>query len=45
MIPINMPRFDAFKAPKDLPLIWRQELEDFFLATTRFEQKDPRFLG
>jgi inorganic pyrophosphatase len=45
MIPTKMPRFDAFKTPKDLPLRWRQELEDFFLATTRFEKKDPKFLG
>ena len=45
VIPTKMPRFDSFKSPKDLPVRWRQELEDFFLATTRFEKKDPKFLG
>jgi inorganic pyrophosphatase len=45
VIPVKMPRFDSFKTPKDLPQRWRQELEEFFMATTRFENKDPKFLG
>jgi len=44
-IPVKMPRFDAFKTPRDLPVRWRQELEDFFIAATRFEKKDPKLLG
>ena len=41
-VPIKMPRFACFHKPSDLPLRWRQELEGFFLATTRFEGKDAR---
>ena len=44
-VPIKMPRFACFHKPSDLPLRWRQELEGFFLATTRFEGKDARILG
>ena len=44
-IPMKMPRFDSFRKPTDLPLRWRQELEQFFLATTRFEDKDAEVLG
>jgi inorganic pyrophosphatase len=45
LVPVKMPRFETFKNPKDLPLRWRQELEDFFVAATRFEGKDPKVLG
>ena len=44
-VPIKMPRFAAFHKPGDLPLRWRQELEEFFLAATRFEDKDAEILG
>jgi inorganic pyrophosphatase len=44
-VPVKMPRFAGFKNPRDLPLRWRQELEEFFLAATRFEGKEPRILG
>src|SRR5947207_11496410 len=44
-IPIKMPRFASFQKPSDLPLRWRQELEEFFLAATRFEDKDAEILG
>jgi len=44
-VPIKMPRFAGFKNPRDLPLRWRQELEEFFLAATRFERKDAKILG
>jgi inorganic pyrophosphatase len=44
-VPIKMPRFASFHNPKDLPLRWRQELEEFFLAATRFEDKDAEILG
>ena len=44
-IPIKMPRFASFRKPTDLPLRWRQELEEFFLAATRFEGKDAEILG
>jgi hypothetical protein len=30
--------------PSDLPLRWRQEIEEFFLAATRFEGKDAEIL-
>ena len=40
-----MPRFAHYHQPRDLPLRWRQELEGFFLATTRFEGKDAKILG
>jgi inorganic pyrophosphatase len=45
VIPMKMPRFEAFRKPADLPTRWRQELEEFFLATTRFEQKEAKILG
>lgn len=45
VIPVKMPRFDSFRTPKDLPPRWRHELEDFFVAATRFEEKDPKLLG
>jgi inorganic pyrophosphatase len=45
VVPVKMPRFESFKTPKDLPLRWRQELEEFFIAATRFEGKDPKLLG
>jgi inorganic pyrophosphatase len=45
VIPVKMPRFESFRAPQDLPLRWRQELEEFFVAATRFENKDPKLLG
>src|SRR5262245_17381560 len=44
-VPIHLPRFAPFKNPGDLPLRWRQELEEFFLAATRFEGKDAKILG
>ncbi len=44
-IPVKMPRFASFKTPKDLPVRWRQEMENFFVATTRFENKNVKFLG
>jgi len=44
-VPVKMPRFDSFRNPGDLPKRWRQELEEFFLAATRFEGKDARILG
>ena len=45
VIPTKMPRFDSFRKPTDLPVRWRQELEEFFLAATRFEKKDAKILG
>ena len=45
VIPTKMPRFEAFRKPTDLPVRWRQELEEFFLAATRFEKKDAKILG
>jgi inorganic pyrophosphatase len=45
VIPTKMPRFEAFRKPTDLPIRWRQELEEFFLAATRFEKKDAKILG
>lgn len=44
-VPIKMPRFTTFRQPSDLPLRWRKELEEFFLAATRFERKDAELLG
>ncbi len=44
-IPAKMPRFACFHNPSDLPLRWRQELEEFFLAATRFEGKEAKILG
>ena len=44
-VPIKMPRFETFRKPADLPLRWRQELEEFFLATTRFQKKNAKILG
>jgi len=44
-IPIKMPRFATFRKPSDLPLRWRQELEQFFLAVTRFQKKNAEILG
>jgi inorganic pyrophosphatase len=44
-VPLKMARFASFKKPDDLPLRWRQELEEFFLAATRFEHKAARILG
>ena len=44
-VPIKMPRFASFRKPSDLPLRWRQELEEFFLAATRFQDKNARILG
>jgi inorganic pyrophosphatase len=44
-VPVKMPRFEDFRNPSDLPLRWRQELEEFFLAATRFERKDAKILG
>jgi inorganic pyrophosphatase len=45
VVPTKMPRFDSFKTTQDLPERWRQELEDFFVATTHFENKEPKFMG
>src|SRR5258706_5065338 len=44
-VPTKMPRFSCFKNKNDLPLRWRQEFEEFFLAATRFEGKDARIIG
>jgi len=44
-VPVKMPRFACFHNPSDLPLRWRQELEEFFLSVTRFEGKDAKILG
>jgi len=44
-VPRKMPRFDLFHKPTDLPLRWRKELEEFFLAAVRFEHKDAEILG
>jgi len=44
-IPIKMPRLTSFHQPTDLPLRWRQEIEEFFLAATRFQDKNPKILG
>ena len=44
-VPIHVPRLASFKTPNDLPLRWRQELEEFFLGVTRFEGKDAKILG
>ena len=44
-IPIKMPRLASFHKPGDLPLRWRQEIEEFFLAATRFEKKAAEILG
>jgi inorganic pyrophosphatase len=44
-IPAKMPRYDSFRKATDLPLRWRQELEEFFLAATRFEKKEAKILG
>lgn len=44
-IPLKMRRFDLFHKPTDLPLRWRQELEEFFISAVRFEHKDARILG
>jgi hypothetical protein len=43
VIPIKAPRFESFQKPTDLPCVGRQELEEFFLTTTRFEDKMPKF--
>src|SRR5688572_29778878 len=45
VVPAKMPRFESFRKPSDLPTRWRHELEEFFLAATRFEQKDAKVLG
>ena len=45
VIPTKLPRFESFRKPADLPTRWRQELEEFFLAATRFEQKEAKILG
>ena len=45
LIPIKLPRFDSFRTPEDLPPRWRQELEEFFLAVTRFQSKNAEVLG
>ena len=45
VVPINAPRFASFRKPSDLSLRWRQELEEFFLSTARFEDKDAKILG
>ena len=45
VIPVKMPRFESFRQPKDLPLRWRRELEEFFLTVTRFQGKDAKILG
>jgi inorganic pyrophosphatase len=44
-VPLKMPRFSIFHKPADLPLRWRQELEEFFVAAIRFEEKEPKILG
>jgi inorganic pyrophosphatase len=44
-VPFKMLRFASFRKPSDLPLRWRQELEEFFLAATRFEHKDAEIIG
>jgi inorganic pyrophosphatase len=44
-VPVKMPRLACFHKPGDLPLRWRQELEEFFLSVTRFEGKDAKILG
>jgi inorganic pyrophosphatase len=44
-VPVKMPRFSMFRKPPDLPVRWRQELEEFFLAATRFEGKEAEILG
>jgi inorganic pyrophosphatase len=44
-VPIHLPRFASLKNPSDLPARWRQELEEFFLAATRFEGKAAKILG
>ena len=45
VIPVKMARFESFRKPSDLPVRWRQELEEFFLAATRFEKKEAEILG
>jgi inorganic pyrophosphatase len=44
-IPIKMPRFATFQKPTDLPLRWRREIEQFFVAATRLENKAAEILG
>jgi inorganic pyrophosphatase len=44
-IPVKAPHLSGFREPSDLPARWRQEIEEFFLAATRFENKNARILG
>src|SRR5688572_3441635 len=44
-IPAKLPRYNSFRKATDLPLRWRQELEEFFIGATRFEGKDAKILG
>lgn len=45
VIPAKMPRFESFRKPSDLPRRWREELDQFFLASIRFQKKDAKILG
>ena len=44
-VPLKAPRFSAFRGPADLPARWREEIEQFFVASTKFENKDAKVLG
>lgn len=44
-VPSKSPRFGGYRTPADLPRRWREELEEFFLCATRFEDKDAEILG
>jgi inorganic pyrophosphatase len=44
-IPVKAERYSHIQTHFDLPLRWRQELEEFFLYAIRFENKDAKILG
>ena len=44
-LPLKAPRFDHLRSVRDLPKRTREEIEQFFLASTALEKKDVRILG
>ena len=45
MIPLKAPRHDAMRDLGDVPERLREEMEQFFVAATFGENKDPKILG
>jgi inorganic pyrophosphatase len=43
-VPAKAPRFEHLRSARDLPERWRKELEQFFIAATVFEPKNPTIL-